>query len=474
VYLVGTVVDHGDISVYVDMRTIGSTGGIYSDRSIILSERATRLLMDTLAAIHEQLLEFVIENAEEVNLGQLGPLLDSYAEAITEVRVSGSVEVESRQTLQRQHEDSSGLGIDINQSGIGATISARRSDSEGFEQESVERQTGVTEHRVHFGRVGQSLSRIVEALGGRRIWLILDEWSVIPFDLQPYLADLIRRSILPITGITIKLGAIEQRTHVKIAGSGGEYIGFETGADVSADLNLDDYMVFENDPGRSRQFFQDLLFKHYLPIAQEHELEYVPGSSRELMQNAFTRISTFEEFVRASEGVPRDAINILSIAAQRAGSNAISADNIRSAARTWFQRDKEAAVSANSNARDLLHWIVDRVIAHRRARAFLIRTSDRSELIDTLFDSRVLHLLKPSVSAHDQPGVRFDAFKIDYGCYVDLLTTARAPIGLFQLSDSDEEVAYVDVPPDDYRAIRRAILDLNDFERVQSGRIVNA
>ena len=75
-----------------------------------------------------------------------------------------------------------------------------------------------------------------------------------------------------------------------------------------------------------------------------------------------------------------------------------------------------------------------------------------------MFDARVLHLLKRNIAAHDQPGVRFDVYKIDYGCYVDLLTTARAPAGLLPAGEAGAP-QYVDVPPDDYRAIRRAILD---------------
>lgn len=91
----------------------------------------------------------------------------------------------------------------------------------------------------------------------------------------------------------------------------------------------------------------------------------------------------------------------------------------------------------------MLHWIVDDVIAHRRARAFLIEAGRPPDLITTLFDARVLHVLKRNVSAHDQPGVRYDVYKLDYGCYVDLLTTAKTPLGLLQSEDG----SYVDVPP---------------------------
>jgi hypothetical protein len=88
-----------------------------------------------------------------------------------------------------------------------------------------------------------------------------------------------------------------------------------------------------------------------------------------------------------------------------------------------------------------------------RARAFLFPSKIRNEYIEELFDARVLHLLKKNVSSNDRPGERFDVFKIDYGCYVDLKNTNREPLGLFETDDG-----YVEVPRDDYRSIRRAIL----------------
>jgi hypothetical protein len=136
-------------------------------------------------------------------------------------------------------------------------------------------------------------------------------------------------------------------------------------------------------------------------------------------------------------------------------------DAIRKSTKTWYQRDKETAVTANSAATSLLHWIIDKVIAHRRSRAFLLERSQTDALIDNLFDARVIHLLKRNISAHDRPGARYDVYKIDYGCYVDLLSTARSPQGLLAFDDG----SFTDVPPDDYRAIRRAILNLAEFRK---------
>jgi hypothetical protein len=291
--------------------------------------------------------------------------------------------------------------------------------------------------------------------------IILDEWSAIPLDLQPYLADLIRRAIFPIVGITVKIAAIEQRSNFKI-GPHVDYTGIEVGADASADVDLDDYMVFDNNSEKAVEFFQELLYRHY---KSETSARPAFEQSDDLIQAAFTQRNAFDEFVKSAEGVARDAFNVLSIAAQRSMQDKISIPTIRVGARTWFQRDKEGAIRANPEAQDLLHWIVDEVIAHRRARAFLLKSNTRHPLIDALFDARLLHVIKRSISGQEQAGVRYDAFKLDYGCYVDLLATTKAPTDqLFELTAAREDGTRISVPSDDYRAIRRAILDLPAFE----------
>ena len=75
--------------------------------------------------------------------------------------------------------------------------------------------------------------------------------------------------------------------------------------------------------------------------------------------------------------------------------------------------------------------------------------------------------MKTGVSAQLIPGKRFNVYCLDYGCYVDLLATKNAPLGL--LSDDGENGAeYIDVPKTDFRSIRNAILDLDNFYVHQS------
>lgn len=460
-YLAEHAKKDGVISVYVDLRYIGSSGGLYADTTVPLPQRATRLLLDVLGSIHESLLTYAVDTA--MDLASVGPALDELASSATEIEVLGDMQVESKQVAGNEKQDSTESKF-VLQGKPAAEFGYKSGTKTSSQSESRVAESGTPRYRVHFGSTSKALAALVKAVKPARLLFVLDEWSAIPLDLQPYLADLIRRAVFPVPGITVKIAAIEQRSNFKM-GSHSDYTGIEIGADASADVDLDDYMVFDNNAERAMQFFQELVFRHY---RSETMLRPDFCSSDALIQAAFTQHNAFEDFVKAAEGVPRDAFNILSIAAQRGMNDRISIPTIRVAARTWFQRDKDGAIRSNPDAQDLLHWIIDKVIAHRRARAFLLKSNTRHPLVDDLFDARLLHVMKRSISGHDEPGVRYDAYKLDYGCYVDLLATTKAPThDLFDVGESAETEELgrsLTVPTDDYRAIRRAILDLAEFE----------
>lgn len=469
-YLASTREEAGDLVAYVDLRNIGSSGGIYADSTRTMSERATCLLVDTLSAIHECLYERVVETAGMFDLAVVGPALDAIADAITQVRVVGPAEVEATRDSGASATRTATLSLAGSVAGIVATAEARSSAEVYAASSQRVRRVGAEQLYINFGSAGASFRRLSDTLSNRRLWILLDEWSSLPLELQPFLADLLRRSVLPVPGVTVKIAAIEQRSLFRQTLPSGDYLGIEVGADASADVNLDDFMVFDNDAERAKEFFQDLISRHAIAVARDLGLEgEVPFEAVNLLGEAFTQRRAFEEFVRASEGVPRDAINILALAATRALDETISVDHVRIAAKNWYQRDKDKAVSANESSHQLLHWVIDKVIGDRRARAFLLRSDWSHPLIDALYDARVLHILKRNISTHDQPGVRYDVYKLDYGCYVDLISTVRAPLGLLPADAAEGAAAYVDVPPDDYRSIRRAILDIREFDGNEAG-----
>lgn len=453
--------NHGDVVAMVDLRNVGSSAGLYADETISLSERATRLLVDTLASIHSSLHDYCVLNCERFDLAQTGPLLDEIASAITQVKVVGTVEMAEQIDQSENSEVGASATLGVQSGKPTASISFKSTEGGAFSETASTKRIGIEKLHINFGSTSASFRNLLEKLDTTRLWVLLDEWSSVPVTLQPFLGDLLRRSIFPVPRVTVKITAIEHRSNFKIARTSGEYIGIELGADAFADVNLDDFMVFDNDSERATEFFQNLIGRHVLSVSTEVRVEnQVVETPAKIAQKAFTEKRALEEFVRSCEGVPRDAINIISMAAQRALSRQISVNDIRIASKNWYQRDKEKAITSDSNCNALLHKIIDEVIGKRRARAFLLRSDVKNDLIDSLYDARLIHVLKRGISTHDKPGVRFDAYKLDYGCYVDLLTTQKAPQGLLPLDDVQD--GYVEVPPDDYRSIRRAILDLNN------------
>jgi hypothetical protein len=69
------------------------------------------------------------------------------------------------------------------------------------------------------------------------------------------------------------------------------------------------------------------------------------------------------------------------------------------------------------------------------------------------------------------PGIRFNAFRLDYGCYVELMAR-RMVDGLFMAQPSEGDAEWVEVPTDDYRSVRSAVLDISDLSLEGSRRVL--
>ncbi|WP_339686037.1 hypothetical protein [uncultured Pseudoalteromonas sp.] len=457
-------VDRGVISIPIDMRLIGSTGGIFSDTNIPKGERATRLLSDTLCIIHEVILDYIFEN-NLINTAEIAALLDDFIEQATALTIDGVSEEEVGFTHQLNGESSKGISLTQNQ------IKVDYSERAIHQYSDVEKGkiSGKKTLRIHFGSITKLLNKIVSLLPQQELWVLIDEWSETPLDLQPYLAELLRRILYPIPGVTVKIAAISHRCNFR------EYdnetranIGIELGSDASSVINLDEYMVFDNDRDAAKDFFEALLHKHVLALDKTSACE---KDSTLFIKSIFNQKSAFDEFVRAAEGIPRDAINIISLAAQSAGKNSISVPCIRLSAQKWFQINKHNALNSRPKAVSLLDRIIHEIIGLRKSRGFLISNEKSYDLIDYLYDMRVIHVLKQGVSAQNSIGKKFTLYVLDYGCYVNLMSSTNAPKGLIIEADSDDESQYIEIPKADYRSVKNSILDIEVLLNEKQGRL---
>lgn len=237
----------GDLAVYIDAQNIGSNGSIYNDTSISISERATRLLVDVCSAIHHELLEIFTDPTRGWDLAKAAPVMDRFVSGFIESRISGSAEQELSDRVAASAKNHLGAGVDWSPAGLPlfrASISSE--DSSSNENTTRFKFSGLEESWIDFNYFSRAVRALADFVAPKRLWLLVDEWTTIPSDIQPYLADLIRRAMFSVPNVTTKIAAIEHRARFKIDRPDGGYVGFELGADINAAINLDDYLVIDN------------------------------------------------------------------------------------------------------------------------------------------------------------------------------------------------------------------------------------
>lgn len=448
--------DPRTVAVYIDARILGSTTQ-FSDPEVPLRTRCLTLFRDVLGVIHDNLLEHIIEFPSSNATAALAAC-DELGGAITD-----QVETITRETLRASETlgGSSSTRVDIDLSIEGPKLGAGASHESRAESQREATYRVRSDDKVVFPALHGALRKTLE-LADARLIILFDEWSSLPVDVQPYLAEFLKRGVLPVNRAVLKIAALEYRSRFALHSNGG-MIGFELGADISAAQDIDDYYVFDRNADVITDAYADILYRHLsagLPEGYlEEKLNISSGTT--LQSRLFTERNTFRELARASEGVIRDLINIFNKAyfdALRRNRDSIDRKAILEAARGWFEQDK--AQHLDDNLHGVLRRIVDEVIGARRARSFLLpRELERDPVVQRLFDARVLHHMQRGYAHKDNPGVRYNIYTLDYGTYVDLLGTSKQPeLGMYETVPSDHDDADFVVPFDDKRSIRRIML----------------
>lgn len=448
--------------VYMDCRTLGSTAQ-FSDPNIPVPRRCLSLFRDFLLGIYHALLEHIVEKPSAQANDALDEA-DNLSNLITEpLRVLKAERLTTEGQSSSSAEGGLTVGGEISATGPAGQIEAscKRAVLQSDRQET---QYAVeTQDKVIFPELQRSLRKVLE-LADTRLFVLVDEWSSLPLDIQPYLAEFLKRGLLPLNTVTLKIGALEYRCRFNGRWDSSLF-GFELGADIATAPDLDDYFVFDRNPDQVTDIYADVLVRHLSSELPEGYLRetYSISTPRQFASRLFTERNTCAELSRASEGVIRDLINIFTQAyfhAHRRGRDSIDKRAIVESARQWFEQDK--AQYLDDQLQDILRRIVDEVIGKRKARSFLLpRQLERHPTIQRLFDARVLHHMQRGYADKDNPGVRYNIYAIDYGAYVDLLGTSKEPELDLQIDREGQDII---VPFDDKRSIRRIVLDVSILE----------
>lgn len=440
--------------LYIDIRTIGSAH-LMTDDSMPLTVRCVSVFKDILSLIQSQLLEIVTDPSHD------GSGLEEVSE-LADVILSTVVSI-SEAAIEETRQDTSGtsdkLALTISRS---PSISAEAGGTGQHASGNTVKYTEIYRDTIVFAEVGKFLDRALEAMNIDSLFILIDEWTAIPPDVQPYVAEFIKRTLFPCRRIVVKIASLEYRSNFTISADRGNPTGFELGSDISANLDLDDYYVYDRNPTKVVDTFLELLYKHVeseLPSGKMEEMGI--GNPVSLRAKLFTEPSTFIELVRAGEGVVRDFLGIFSSAyfrAQRSGRQKINRLSVEEAARDWFETDKSTTLS--QELRRALNRIVTEVIGNRQTTMFMLaREHSDNRTVQSLFDQRLIHLISRGYSDKENPGLRYNIYSLDYGTYVDLKRTTAAPQRFVDTDTTDDDSSHDRVVPfADKRSIRRVVL----------------
>lgn len=270
---------------------------------------------------------------------------------------------------------------------------------------------------ISFTEISKILDELTYQLNEVRIVCLLDEWSEIPLDLQPYLAELLKRVFIA-SNYTFKIAAIPYRTKLRISTHGDIKIGLEEGGDIFP-LNIDNRYIYEKDKITTRNFYNELLKNHLYEIDEE----LFKKIDENKFINIFFATQSLSEILIASAGIPRDFINlfILSFNNRINKSQRIILKNVRNATTEWYSSDKKEEIDKDILTKKFFEELVNIVIIEKAKTHFLLpqKYSDNAQ-IRKLVDLRVLHLREKGISHRHIQSKTYDVYSIDYGSYTSL------------------------------------------------------
>ncbi len=428
-YLQDQKTAEGALAIYLDLRKVGSPDDLVAAQPGGFSEQATGLLVDVVEHIHTGIYEQVLDDRWSPLLAEISGGLDALADAATRIRVVGETEVEELQDVRTQTERSTAGDLTLGRESRLSWKDERRSQqSKRRSERKVSR--GHETHHVLLGPLSGAIQTLARALAPHQLWVLFDEWSALPPDLQPLMADLLRRTFFATPGVVVKISAIHGRSRFADTEGTGAPVGLELGADTAASLDLDDFLLFRNDVASTLDFYAALLFRHLYATAvraDRPEQAAVRGidSPERLVARLFAGPDSFHNLVLGAEGVPRDALQIAGLAAGTAYNQQIGSLHVATATRDFFLRDKEGNIPRS--AQRVFTNLIEQC-SRQQSRIIPLRRDGESneEVIQRLYDARLIHRVRQGVSLDPQhPAEVYDVYVIDYGCFLGLLKSGR-------------------------------------------------
>lgn len=278
--------------------------------------------------------------------------------------------------------------------------------------------------KVYFPSLMDALSTLLE-LANIHLYILIDEWSSIPLDLQPYLAELLSRTLLPLKRTTLKIAALEYRS-VFLTYVGFQPVGFELGPDIVPARNLDDYYTFEINESELVRAFADVVYKHLqVELGSDYFQKRNLLSGESFAAHLTASLGDFAEIVEASAGNLRDFLQLFADAFDAdytKKARHIRLTTIRQIAREHSKTRKLSTVPFAM--RDVLAGMVKVVVDDGNSGRCCLLPEElvRHKVIQQLLDLRILHVTERGYTSRDRVGEYFTRLAVDHGLLLPYLS----------------------------------------------------
>ena len=203
--------------IYLDVRLLGSAH-LFTDTSRPVADRCVAVFKDLLAIIQCRLLDIVTDpNRDGSGLEEVS----QFAEFI----MAKTVEVTSRAVrYSRESAEKSEVGLGIKASPTSVGLEAKVSSGTDSSNEEEVSYTEALRETIVFSELYQVLDKALAAMGVEHLTLLIDEWTSLPSDLQPFIAEFLKRSVFPSHRVTVKIASLEYRSRFSLPAEGRQRV----------------------------------------------------------------------------------------------------------------------------------------------------------------------------------------------------------------------------------------------------------
>jgi hypothetical protein len=258
------------VAVYLDLRAIGF--GEDLDRPEEERRNAAPLLF---AGFVGRFVKALGRELEQLSGGVSQETLSELEGLLAAVDGYTVVPTKVSQGDKQSHNRGNEIGVEVDLAKAGGRFKRERSDSD----ELTASAEGDVRPGFDFAALHDQLAALVNAAKLDRLVLVLDEWSSVDADVQPVLADYLRRWCLPIPAVTLTIAAIRGSTVLEGTTAGRRY-GLQHGSDFQTVLDLDEYFVPEDHPKQKNERFQEMLYRHLCFHAANDARSAIPKTVR--------------------------------------------------------------------------------------------------------------------------------------------------------------------------------------------------